>query len=120
MDLLDMESELEIKALRAEIEKLKSNIEQYKKVIVDNELTDEIEGLTTISAEEKICLDGINYLAKVFENGDFDKNDTANFDILHKNLRMIRGQDFDKKKKKGKFDKKEALAIVSGIKDGES
>lgn len=116
MNILDMELEMELQALRKEIDKLKSEIETYKKVIKDNELEDEIEGFVGMSSEEKICLDGIKHLAEFFKNGDFTKDDTSNFDVLHKNLRMIRGQNTDSKKRKGKFNKDEALAIVEGFK----
>ena len=115
-DILDLELGFELKALRKEIDKLKSEIDTYKKVIKDNELEDEVEGFDGISPEEKICLDGIGHLVELFKNGTYCDADVKNFDLLHKNLRLIRGQNTDSKKRKGKFNKDEALAIVEGFK----
>lgn len=114
--LLDMELQMEVKALRKELEKAKKEVDQYKKVIIDNDLQDEIGDIQVLSMEEQICVDGIKHLADLFKNGTFDKNDASNYDILHKNLRLIRGQNTESKKKKVKFDINEALTIVNGQK----
>jgi len=115
-DLLDLETELEIKALRRELEKLKDENDRFRKVIEEHDLVEEAKITKVISPEEKICLDGIMHLTEVFKNGTFDKSDVTNFDFLHKNIRLIRGQSNDTKKKK-KFDVNEALKIVDGYKD---
>jgi len=117
MNMLDMELEMELKALRSEIDKLKAEVSKYKKVIVEHGIEDEVDDFVAIvSPEEKICLDGIGHLAELFKNGTYDSNDTKNFDLLHKNLRLIRGHVDTAKKKAGKFDKDAALAIVEGFK----
>lgn len=115
-DLLDLETELEIKALRRELDKLKDENDRFRKVIEEHDLVEEAKITKVISPEEKICLDGISHLVKLFEHGTFDKTDVVNYDLLHKNIRLIRGQSNDTKKKK-KFDVNEALKIVDGYKD---
>lgn len=113
---MELETELEIKALRKEIEKLRKENDNFRKVIEDNDLMEEASIEKSLSPEEKICLDGIMHLTEVFKNGTFDKTDVTNFDFLHKNIRLIRGQSNDVKKKK-KFDVNDALKIVEGYKD---
>jgi len=116
MNLMDMELEMEVKALRAEIDKLKKENTEYKSIIVDNELGDEI-GLTKIvTPEEEICVLGIEQILELVKNGVADKNDIVNYDILHKNLRMIRGHSGDSKKKQKPAKVADLLKIV---KDGE-
>lgn len=115
-DLLDLEMQMELKALRDRIEALEAENDAMKKVIIENDLVEEVEASKYVSPEEKICLDGIKYLAEIFANGSFNRNDVNNYDILHKNIRMIRGHDTSLKKKKGSFDPKEALKIVEGLK----
>ncbi len=114
MNLKDMEMELELKAVRREVDKLKEQNDKYKKIILENGLSDEIDGETIVSIEEKICMDGIRHLADLFKNGSYDRNDVQNFDILHKNLRTIQGHTGSSKKRK-KPDIKEALKIVEGF-----
>jgi hypothetical protein len=118
-NFLEAELQLEINALRREIDLLKKENEQLKKVVIENDLESELNITKNISPEEQICLDGIRYLAEVFRTGTFDKNDALNFDILHKNLRMIRGQSTGDKTKKSKpADINELLKIVEGGKGG--
>lgn len=114
--LLELETELELKALRKEIEKLREENQKYKKVILDNELGDEVNLVKELSPEEQICMDGIKHLVEIFKQGIFEKNDVSNFDLLHKNLRLIQGKDTDVKKKK-KFNVNDALKIVEGYKE---
>lgn len=115
-DLLDAELLIEIEALRKEIDKLNKENLTLKSVIADNGLESEISNIKIISPEEQICIDGIRKLAEVFKNGTFDKNDALNFDVLHKNLRLIRGQTVKEPSKKNekKADIKELLKIVEG------
>ena len=118
MSILDAELEIELLALRKEINKLREENDRLKIIIVENELEADLDKFKVISPEEQICIDGIKHLAEVFKNGTFDKNDAANFDILHKNLRMIRGQSIGDKTKKSKpADVKELLKIVEGSND---
>ena len=109
--------EYEISELRQKIIKLESENQKMKQVILDNELEEELEGLSSISEEEYICVKGIGHLKKLFENGSFTKDDTQQLDILIKNLRMIRGQ--SNKKAKGKKLKTEDVAELFSIVKGE-
>lgn len=115
-NLLDAELILELQALRHEIDKLNKENLRLKEIIIDNGLENEISITKIITPEEQICIDGIRKLAEVFKNGTFDKNDALNFDVLHKNLRLIRGQTVKEPSKKNekKADIKELLKIVEG------
>lgn len=105
----------EIKRLNDRIRELESEVQDMTRVIVENGLEDEIGLKKTISVEEKICIDGINHLAKLFELGSFTKDDAQMLDILHKNLRMVRNQSIPKENGKGKKkDVAELLSIVKG------
>lgn len=98
-DLLTMELELEVKALRAEIKKLKSQNKEYEKVLLDNDLGDEIGIEKSMTPEEEICVRGIEQILELVKQGVADKNDIQNFDTLHKNLRLIKGHNDTKAKK---------------------
>lgn len=115
MDNYD-DTEYQISILRNKIIELESENQKMKQVILDNDLQDEIEGLSSISEEEYICIKGIGHLKKLFENGTFTKDDTQQLDILIKNLRMIRGQSVNKNKSKKlkTSDVAELFSIVKG------
>lgn len=112
MDIMDMELQMEIKALRAEVEKLKKENDEYKKIIIENDLGDEIGQTKVMSPEEEICIKGINQILDLVKQGAAMKEDIQNFDILHKNLRMIRGHNDNKAKKSKPSDIKDLLKIV--------
>lgn len=111
------DAEFEISVLKKKLIELESENQKMKQVILDNELEEEIEGLSSISEEEYICVKGIGHLKKLFENGSFTKDDTQQLDILIKNLRMIRGQ--SSKKSKSKKLKSEDVAELFSIVKGE-
>lgn len=115
MDLMDMELQMELKALRAEVDKLKKQNKEYEKLLLENDLGDEIGLERVVSPEEEICLLGIEQILDLVKNGAADKNDIQNYDILHKNLRLIRNQSTDAPKYK-KATKAELLSIVNGDK----
>lgn len=104
-----------------EIVKIKRELEIAKSIIRQHGLESEFQvAFNSMSAEEKICIDGITGLATRFENATFDKDDAAVFDILNKNLRLIRGQaDADKGKKSKKVSKAELFSIVEEAKKRE-
>ena len=114
-DLVQMELQLELKALREEVDKLQKENKELRDTLVANDLGDEIGVVKPISPEEEICILGIEQILELVRNKTFDKNDVANYDILHKNLRMIRGQATDTKKQK-KTSKAELLRIVESNK----
>lgn len=116
MDFELLEMEMIIKALREDVLKLSKEIKDYKKVLEEYDLLEQVGIERNIGESEQICIDGISHLAKLFESGNFDNNDVKNFDLLQKNLRMIKGNYTEDKKSKTKFDPKEALRIVEGFK----
>jgi hypothetical protein len=97
---------------------LKRDLEVMKSLIRAHGLESELDArINLMSAEEQICIDGINGLAKLFENSTFTKDDAATFDILNKNLRLIRGQSADVVSKKNKKNTKaELFSIVEEAK----
>lgn len=115
-DLLSIELELEVKALRKEIEKLRSENDDLREIIHENDLGDEIGEKRPMTPEEKICILGIEQILDAVKNMVADKTDIQNYDILHKNLRLIRGQSTDTKKSNKKTTKAELLKIVQGDK----
>lgn len=97
---------------------LKRDLEIMKALIREHGLESELNTrINTMSAEEQICIDGINGLAKLFENSTFTKDDASVFDILNKNLRLIRGQVTEATSKKAKkTTKAELFSIVEEAK----
>ena len=114
--LLEMELELEVKALRDYIKKIESENKRLKNIIHDNNLSEELGVEKPLSSEEQICILGIDQILEAVKNKVADKFDIQNFDILHKNLRMIRGQSSENKVKQKKSDIKDLLKIVEGSK----
>ena len=116
-DYIIEDLEFEIKKLRDTIMNKDAEISKLKQVLKDNDLESELEEGSFISDEERICIRGIYHLAKLFEDGTFNKDDANIYDILHKNLRLIRGQASDNKKKKAPpKSAAELLSIVNGDK----
>ena len=97
-----------------EIARLKTEIERLKQILVENDLEEEFTDTRSVSQEEQICIDGINHLSKLFANGTFTKDDAQMLDILHKNLRLCRGQSTgeNSNKKTKKASVSELLSIV--------
>lgn len=93
----------EVKALKKEIIRLKKTLEEYG--------ADEYSVLTDV---EYICIKGIEDLKILADGPGLTQDDAKVLDLLHKNLRMARGQ-FDKKEPKGKASSLEnLLKIVEG------
>ena len=104
----------ELKQLHDKVAKLSSENSKLIKIIKDNELEDEIDGIDNISMEESICINGIRQLADLFEKGSWGKDEVQAYDLLHKNYRMIKGNE-SKPKKQKKADVGELLNIVKGF-----
>lgn len=117
-DLILMELELELKVLRKQIAELEKENKELKAVITENDLGEELGLERPITPEEEICILGIEQILQAVKNKVADKNDISNYDILHKNLRMIRGFSTDSKKKTKKADVKDLLKIVEGRNNG--
>jgi hypothetical protein len=115
-DLINIELELELKALRKEIDQLKKENQNLRDVIVANDLNDEIGIEKVISPEEEICLLGIEQILEAVKHKIHTKIDIQNYDILHRHLRMIRGQKDTDKKSSKKVTAQELLKIVEGDK----
>lgn len=115
-DLMMMELELELKVLRKKVDKLEKENKELKAIITENDLGDEVGLEKPITPEEEICILGIEQILDAVKNKVADKFDIQNFDILHKNLRMIRGQITENKNKQKKSDIKDLLKIVEGSK----
>lgn len=107
---------LELEAKQKQLNEKDATIARLKQVIEENDLEDEIEGIDCTSVEEQICVNGIQHIAQLVEAQEFDDKDIKNFDVLLKNLRMIRGlSSGDNKAKKSKpADVKDLLKIVKG------
>jgi hypothetical protein len=88
-NILDLEKELEIKALHDEIQKLKNQVNKYK--ILLNEV-DEDANPDMISDEEVICVTEISKLKKITNQRPLTSDEVKNLDILHKNLKLARGE----------------------------
>lgn len=95
MDFKDVELELEIKALRDHIDRLESENRRIKDILHANDLSEELGEEKPISAEEEVCVKGIEVIRELVRNKTFTKNDVQNFDIFYKNLRLIQGKDTD-------------------------
>lgn len=102
---------LELEAAQKKINEQEALIARLKEVIVDNELEDEID-IDCTSVEEQICINGIRYIAELVESQSFDQNDVKNFDVLLKNLRMIRGQMVPEKGKNKKSKPADILELT--------
>lgn len=115
MKIEDLDKDYEIKLLQKELDRMSSEIKKLTGIIKDNDLEEELGVDSIISAEEEICVEGINQILERVRNKTFDKIDITNFDILNKNLRLIKGKQDDKRKTKpSKVE--DLLKIVQGDK----
>lgn len=103
MDLDNMEASFELEALRKELDRLNKENTKLRKVVEDNELIEELDFELSITPEEEICVKGIETILERVRNKTFDSNDIKNYDILHRNLNIIKGiSPADSRKKKEK------------------
>lgn len=115
-DYTDFEQELNL--AKEKIVELESELEKVKQVIVDNDLEDEIEGISLMSDSERICVKGISQILELVEKGVHQDSDVKNFDILYKNLRLIRGQEIPKGKKAKAAKSTNVAELISIVKAG--
>ena len=115
-DFDDMEKSFENKVksesdiLNEQIDELKRENVKLKKVLWQYGIEEEGE----VSDEEYICLVQLERLREMSERADLSEQEVRIFDILNKNLRMIRGG-VEKKTPKGKkMSKGDLLKIVDG------
>jgi hypothetical protein len=114
-DLIGLEYNGELEALKVKIIELESLNQVLMKVIKDNDLQDEIDmDIQMITDEEYICMNEIRKIKDRSESHGLSEEDAKIFDTMHKNLRTIRGLKVEKPKKKKQVDVSELLKIVNG------
>ena len=88
-NIIDAEHEFEIITLRNEIEKLKNEVIKYKILLneIDSEANPDI-----VSDEEVICIEQIRKLRENSGKRQLSTDEVKKLDILHKNLKLARGQ----------------------------
>lgn len=87
-NLLDMESEFEKKVLEDQIVKLQETIVKLEIILKENDIE---YTASDVSDEEAICVQQIGRLLELSEAGPLSADDVKKFDILNKNLQLIRG-----------------------------
>lgn len=110
--VLGMEVEYELKLLREKISNLEKENIRLHQLLVENDVT--VEGLPTISDEEYICTAQIKKLRESSDVESFTGEEAKIFDILHKNLKLARGEVTLDGKRKKKLPASELLKIVDG------
>lgn len=112
-NVLDAEKELRIRMLEQENQKLKHEIIKCKILLneIDSEANPDI-----ISDEEAICVEQINRLKKISDDRDLSTDEAKKLDILHRNLKLARGEDLRVKSsnKAKKLSTDELNKIVQG------
>lgn len=88
-NVLAMEKEFEIKVLRDELKKLEN--ENSKLRLLNKELGGDAD-VSSISDEEIICIEQITKLKELSDIGELSNDDIKKFDLLVKNLKLIRGE----------------------------
>jgi hypothetical protein len=108
-----LEKAFESDILKKRLTELEKENAILKKYLEANGLLEEIKNLS-ISDEEFICVNELKKLKVLSDKGMLTLDDIKGLDILHKNLRAIRGLTIDNFKSKGKkkADPKELLKIV--------
>lgn len=116
MDIKDLEKSMKdsvkdsTKDIREEFEALKRENLELRKTLWEYG----IDEISNVSDEEFICLSELAKLKKISENDSLTEQEVRTFDLLNKNLRLIRGQN-EKKTPKGKpMSKDDLLKIVDG------
>ena len=112
-NILDAEKDFEIISLRNEIEKLTNEVVKYKILLneIDSEANPDI-----ISDEEAICVEQIRKLKESSGKRQLSTDEVKKLDILHKNLKLARGQGtrVGAKNQAGKMTASQLAAIAKG------
>ena len=112
-DILGMEAQFELEALRKKISDLEKDNFRLTEIIRDNDL--DISEIPEISDEEYICITQISKLKEQSDNAAFDQEQAKIFDTLVKDLNMIRGGNKKPKaKNKTKAEIKDLISIAKG------
>lgn len=109
----DSQESPETEIYKQMLEEATSRVLLYEKFLLDKGLMEECNE-SYITSEEIICLQGIEYIKRLVVQGTFTKDDINAFDVLHRNLCMIRGIKIDKnsKKKEQPKSREELLKLV--------
>jgi len=110
---LEEELKIELGRLYAELQSAKTEAMKYKIIVDKNGL---LEDVAKISDEEAICVEQIQFLKEQSSVRPFTETDAKILDILHKNLRMARGQEVknNNSRKTKKMSTSELFKIVDG------
>lgn len=107
---IDMEVAFQVEALKKELEEKDRLLKNAERTLWEYGIGD----VTEISDEEYICISQIEKLRQLSETCVLDEKEVRTFDLLNKNLRMIRAG-VEKKVAKGQpKSAAELLAIVDG------
>lgn len=111
----------EIKKLKDDCKKMSDVLQKVQTDATKMELTLKKNGLleqvSEITDEEAICVEQITRLKEVSALRSFTETESKILDILHKNLRMARGQTVENAGKKNKnYSKEELLVLVQNEK----
>ena len=97
-DIIISELTMTLESYKVENEKIRKELDYLNKIITENGLSEEFNLDRYITPEEEICVKGIDIILELVRNKTFTKEDINNYDILHKNLRMIKNLKVDNKK----------------------
>ena len=114
---MELDIELELKAMKEELNKVKAENASLKELIVDNGLESELPEVDFVSIEEKICRDGIAHIAVSVEQNDFSRDDVNAFQTLFNVLRAIKGKNPAGNKKVKSAEVKSLLKAIGGGKE---
>ncbi len=105
------EDEVDYRAIAEEFQRKIYNLE---KIIRDNNLEDQLD--RQITDEEFICMNGIDTIRTLVFNKTFTKDDINMFDVLYRNLNVIRGIKSNNQKKEKPKSHAELLQLVKNKK----
>jgi len=112
-NVIDAEQEFEIISLRNEINKLKNEVIKYKILLkeIDSDANPDI-----VSDEEAICVEQIRKIKESSGKRELSTDEVKKLDILHKNLKLARGQGnrVGAKNKVGSMSASDLADIASG------
>lgn len=96
---MEEDSQIELEMYKKMLQEAQAKNLHYEKFLSDQGLMGECNS-QFVSPEEIICMQGIEYIKRLVIQGTFTKDDINAFDVLHRNLCLIRGIKVDKQGKK--------------------
>lgn len=111
-NIIGMEAEYMISALQDKISNLEKENLRLRQLLQENDVI--VEGFPTVSDEEYICVLQIKKLRSLADEGIYTTDDAKVLDLLHKNLKLARGEVTMEGKRKKKLGASELLKIVDG------